>query len=390
MALGSALRRAAKDERDLPFGTVTFLLTDVEASTAAWGADAEATDAHLRSLDEALRVCAASNDGRLIKSRGEGDSGFAVFHRASDAVLAAVDLQRDLADNALRVRAAVHTGEARLRDGDYFGVAPSRAARLRSLAHGGQIVVSQVSADLAEAELPDDISLTQLGTFRVRDWPRSVNLFGVRAPGVRFDFPALRVLGDSPQALMTVVSVDAVGSSAGVKTLSDTQLADVHRALAHKIRDAFQTSRGTFLKMLGDGCLAAFDNPVAAMDFGRSVIAGVNVDLRVAAAAGVVELIGDDLAGRVFYTVHEVSKRGPAGHIVVTRALSDLLAGQGLQFTPLPHVDGQDEIYSVDLTTPTPCRSYLAADATASPVTNGTSASSSAPAMISSRRRGAR
>ena len=157
MALGSALRRGAKEERDLPFGTVTFLLTDVEASTASWDADADATDAQLRSLDEALRLCVSRNDGRLIKSRGEGDSGFAVFHRASDAVLAAVDLQRHLGDNALRVRAAVHTGEARLRDGDYYGLTPNRAARLRNLAHGGQIVVSRVSADLAEAELPDDV-----------------------------------------------------------------------------------------------------------------------------------------------------------------------------------------------------------------------------------------
>ena len=61
---------------------------------------------------------------------------------------------------------------------------------------------------------------------------------------------------------------------------------DVHRALAHQIRDAFQTSRGTFLKMLGDGCFAAFDSPVAAIDFGRIVIAGVDAELRVAAAAG--------------------------------------------------------------------------------------------------------
>jgi class 3 adenylate cyclase len=339
MSLASALRRGAKEEHDLPTGTVTFLLTDVEASSASWDADADGTDAELRSLDDTLRLCVSRNDGRLIKSRGEGDSSFAAFSRASDAVLAAVDVQRAIDTSALRVRAAVHTGEVRVRDGDYYGLVPNRAARLRNLAHGGQIVISRVSADLAEADLPDDISLVQLGTFRIRDWPRSVHVFGVKAPGLRSDFPPLRVLGDSPQALMTVVSVDVVGSHAGIKGLSDMQLVDLQRSLTHRIRDAFQSSRGTFLKMLGDGCLAAFDNPVAAIDFGRSIIAGVDADIRVAAAVGMVELVADDLAGRVFYTVHELSKQGPAGHIVVTRALAELLSGQGLAFTPLHDSD---------------------------------------------------
>jgi class 3 adenylate cyclase len=345
------LRRATREDRDLPSGTVSFLLTDVEASSASWDADAAGTDAQLRSLDDALRLCIARGDGRLIKSRGEGDSSFAVFDRASDAVLAALDVQRAIDASSLRVRAAVHTGEVRLRDGDYYGLAPNRAARLRNLAHGGQIVVSRVSAELAEAELPDDVTLFQLGTFRIRDWPRSVQVFGVRAPGLRTDFPPLRVLGDSPQALMTVVSVDVVGSHAGIKVLSDTELMDLQRLLARQIRDAFQASRGTFLKMLGDGCLAAFDNPVAAIDFGRSLIAGVDAELRVAAAAGIVELVADDLAGRVFYTIHELSKRGPAGHIVVTRSLAELLSGQGLPFMPLLNDDGKEEIYSVDLAT---------------------------------------
>ena len=340
MALGSALRRATREERELPSGTVSFLLTDVEASSASWDADAEATDAQLRALDELLRTSAAQNDGHLIKSRGEGDSGFAVFHRASDAILAAVELQRALQHSGLRVRSAVHSGEIRFRDGDYYGVAPNRAARLRNLAHGGQIVVSRVSADLAEAELPDEVSLFQLGTFRIRDWPRSAQVFGVRAPDLRTEFPPLRVLGDSSQALMTVVWVDAVGSSGNVPAMSDAELVDVQRSLGREMRKQFDLSRGTFLKLLGDGCMAAFDSPVAAMDFGRSLIAGVTVGLRVVAAPGIVELVGDDLAGRVIYTVFELSRQALVGHIVATRALVELLAGQGLNFEALDEAEG--------------------------------------------------
>jgi class 3 adenylate cyclase len=348
MALGSALRRAGREGRELPSGTVSLLLTDVEASSASWDADADATDTRLRALDDVLRLCVARNNGRLIKSRGEGDSGFAVFHRASDAILAAAELQRSLHNNALLVRAAVHTGEIRVRGGDYYGVAPNRAARLRNLAHGGQIVVSRVSADLAEAELPDEVTLFQLGTFRIRDWPRSAQVFGVRAPGLQTEFPPLRVLGDSSQALMTIVSVDAVDSSSNAPAMSDAELVGVQRSLGREIRKRFDANRGTFLKLLGDGCMAAFDSPVAAVEFGRSLIANVTVGLRVVAAPGIVELVGDDLAGRILYTVFELSKGAPVGRIVGTRALVDLLTGQGLEFEAL---DGAGEVYTLEVPT---------------------------------------
>ena len=130
----------------LPTGTVTFLLTDIEGSTAAWERAPEATAAavaeHYRLLDQAI----AAHSGQRPVEQGEGDSVVAVFVRATDAVAAAVDAQRALAGLGLGVRMAVHTGEIELRDeGNYFGPTIIRCARLRAIGHGGQVLVSDAT-----------------------------------------------------------------------------------------------------------------------------------------------------------------------------------------------------------------------------------------------------
>ncbi|HZB06985.1 MAG TPA: BTAD domain-containing putative transcriptional regulator, partial [Thermoleophilaceae bacterium] len=124
----------------LPSGVVTFMLTDIEGSSALWEADFDAMAAALELHDGLIARTAGEHGGRLLKAKGEGDSTLSVFPRASDAVAAAAELHRILADadwpagTEPRVRMAVYTGEAHERDGDYFGPALNRAARLRSLA----------------------------------------------------------------------------------------------------------------------------------------------------------------------------------------------------------------------------------------------------------------
>ncbi|HZU49303.1 MAG TPA: BTAD domain-containing putative transcriptional regulator, partial [Mycobacterium sp.] len=166
--------------------TVTFLLTDIEGSTAAWEADAEAMAVALARHDELVEQVVTSRGGRLIKTRGEGDATFSVFDRPSAAAAAAIELQDAILHEPwalrepMRVRAALHTGEAELRDGDYFGRAVNRAARLRSLATGGQILCSGATAELVIDSLPDDVVLVDLGMRQLKNLARPEHVFELR------------------------------------------------------------------------------------------------------------------------------------------------------------------------------------------------------------------
>jgi class 3 adenylate cyclase len=192
----------------LPVGTVTFLLTDVEGSTRLWGAVPEAMRAaiarHYELLDEAI----ARHGGVRPVEQGEGDSVVAAFARASDALSAATDVQRAFVREAwpqgaaLRVRMALHTGEALRRDaGNYFGQAIIRCARLRAIAHGGQTVVSRTTRDLALDRLPDGVQLVDLGVHRLRDLGRAEQVFGLVHPELPAEFPPLRSLATMPTNL---------------------------------------------------------------------------------------------------------------------------------------------------------------------------------------------
>ncbi|WP_456320078.1 BTAD domain-containing putative transcriptional regulator [Mycolicibacter senuensis] len=165
---------------------VTFLLTDIEGSTAAWEADADAMAVALARHDEIVEQVVTARGGRLIKTRGEGDATFSVFERPSAAAAAAMELQDAILHEPwalcepMRIRIALHTGEVELRDGDYFGRAVNRAARLRSLALGGQILCSGATAELVIDSLPDDAVLADLGMRALRNLPRPEHVFELR------------------------------------------------------------------------------------------------------------------------------------------------------------------------------------------------------------------
>ncbi len=165
---------------------VTFLLTDIEGSTAAWEADAKAMAVALARHDELAEQVVTSRGGRLIKTRGEGDATFSVFERPSAAAAAAMELQDAITREhwklrePIRIRIALHTGEVELRDGDYFGRAVNRAARLKSLAAGGQILCSGATAELVVDALPDDVVLADLGLRELRNLARPEHVFELR------------------------------------------------------------------------------------------------------------------------------------------------------------------------------------------------------------------
>ncbi|MGA5543808.1 BTAD domain-containing putative transcriptional regulator [Mycobacterium sp. NPDC051198] len=165
---------------------VTFLLTDIEGSTAAWEADADAMALALARHDELVEQVVTSRGGRLIKTRGEGDATFSVFERPSAAAAASLELQDAILHEPwalvepMRIRIALHTGEAELRDGDYFGRAVNRAARLRSLAAGGQILCSGATAELVVDTLRDDVALADLGMRELKNLARPEHVFELR------------------------------------------------------------------------------------------------------------------------------------------------------------------------------------------------------------------
>ena len=171
-----------------PSGVVTFLFTDVEGSTRRWEADAQAMGAALAAHDEVLCKAIEAYDGFLFSHTGDGF--VAAFASPMSAVNAAIDAQREL---QLPVRMGLATGEAELRDGDYFGTVLNRAARVMAAGHGGQILVAESTAGLLSG-----VDLLDLGPRRLRDVPTPVGVFQVRAPGLQTEFPSLRALDTSP------------------------------------------------------------------------------------------------------------------------------------------------------------------------------------------------
>jgi class 3 adenylate cyclase len=192
----------------LPVGTVTFLLTDVEGSTLLWESAPEAMGVAIRRHYQLLDAAITLHGGVRPQEQGEGDSVVAAFARASDALAAALDIQRGFCCErwpegaSLKVRIALHTAEAQLRDEvNYFGPAVNRCARLRALAHGGQVVLSKTTRDLVLDRLPDGVELVDVGVHHLRDLGRLEHVFEMRHPDLPMGFPALRSLGTSPTDL---------------------------------------------------------------------------------------------------------------------------------------------------------------------------------------------
>ena len=171
-----------------PSGVVTFLFTDIEGSTRRWEADADAMRAALLEHDDVLRAAIEEHEGFLFSHTGDGV--VAAFASPRSAVDAAVAAQRAL---ELPVRMGIATGEAELREADYFGTVLNRAARVMTAGHGGQILVADSTAILLSG-----LDLVDLGPRRLRDVSVPVGVFQVRAPGLATDFPALRALDTSP------------------------------------------------------------------------------------------------------------------------------------------------------------------------------------------------
>src|SRR6266480_3110858 len=185
-----------------PVGTVTFLFTDMEGSSRARESYPSETRAALQRHDEIVAREVEGHNGAIILERGEGDSVFAVFTCGSDAVAAAFEIQRAFRKEAwpthvpVRVRMAIHTGEA---VADYRGPDVNRAARIRAIGHGEQVLVSGVTAEIVRGTLPENAALIDLGQHRLRDIVETERVFQLAHPELREEFPPLKSLGNFRQ-----------------------------------------------------------------------------------------------------------------------------------------------------------------------------------------------
>ena len=202
--------------RGLPRGTVTFLFTDVEDSTRLWQEAPTDMAEGLRVHDAIVRGTIERHDGYVF---GIGGDGFcAAFSTAPDAAAAAIESQEQLRDDAtvnFAVRMGLHTGEAIERDRSYFGSEVNRAARLMSLAHGGQVLVS----DATEVLLRNRMALRPLGEHRLRGLRGRMSVYQLVAEGLPSEFPVLRSVdhftGNLPEQVSSLVGrEDAVADVA--------------------------------------------------------------------------------------------------------------------------------------------------------------------------------
>ena len=179
----------------LPMGTVTFLFTDIENSSSLWEKYPEAMKSALAKHDSILKEVIEANNGHVIKTTGDGVH--AVFSTAIDASNASLDAQRELqtsenSDVSIRVRMGIHTGEAELRDGDYYGSTLNRAARIMSIGHGGQILLSETTLQIAREHLSSDVSALDLGQHHLKGLSKAERIFQISTPFLQKEFPALK------------------------------------------------------------------------------------------------------------------------------------------------------------------------------------------------------
>jgi predicted ATPase/class 3 adenylate cyclase len=209
--------------------TITFMFTDIEGSTHLWERHPAAMQLALARHDHLLRQAVEAHQGRIVKSTGDGLH--AAFNTALSASTAALAAQQalwaepwpELDRQGLRVRMALHTGEAEARAGDYFGSAVNRAARLLAIGHGGQVLLSAATTELVRDQLPAGASLLDLGQHRLKDLVQPEHVFQLIGPGLPASFSALRSL-DSLPGNLPVQLTSFVGR--------EREMAEVQRLLA--------------------------------------------------------------------------------------------------------------------------------------------------------------
>ena len=184
---------------------VTFLFTDIEGSTRLWETEPARMADALARHDRLCHATVEAHGGRIVKMTGDGL--YAVFDDPVNAVAATLELQRGMAaigsecGVTFKMRCGLHVGVSEVRDGDYFGSAVNRAARIAGAAHGGQVLLSQAVVELGKGRFPDGTDAMHLGRVRLRDLSGSEDVWQLLHSDLPRMFPALRSLDSTPNNL---------------------------------------------------------------------------------------------------------------------------------------------------------------------------------------------
>jgi class 3 adenylate cyclase len=360
------MRRAFMSE--LPAGTLTILHTDVESSTPLAVHLGDRYPEVLAIHCTLLRAAFAAHEGWEVDT--QGDSFFVVFRRATQAVAAAVAIQRALAaeawpeGGAIRVRIGLHTGEPIRTAQGYTGLDVIRGARIKEVGHGGQVLLSKSTSALIEDALRDGLKLRDMGAHRLKGLPHPERIFQLIIPDLQDDFPPLRSLdthgqprpGLSPaRILTTVLFVDMANSSALIVALGDRGWLGLRAQYSALVRQELARYGGKEMEMVADQTLAIFDGAAAAIHCGcaiRNAVQELGIAVKIGLHAGEVEY--DDISGITVFIGARITTIAQPGEILVSHTVKDLVAGSGITFLDrgshiLKGLPGEWQLFTPDL-----------------------------------------
>jgi class 3 adenylate cyclase len=269
---------------DLPTGTVTFLFTDVEGSTRLLKHLGAAYGGVLGRHHDLVREIVERHGGREVDTQGE--AFFVAFPRAKDAVAAAIDLQRAHVTESwpdgveVRVRIGIHTAEPDLAQTGYVGMGLHRAARLCSLGHGGQVLLSRSTAGLVDEDETPDVVLRDLGEHLLKNLDRPERVYQVVAAGLEEHFPPLMSItelarkaeaAELPTGTVTFLVTDVADYSETVQSLGVQRVGPWLDCYDMVLTAVVEEHRGKIFELVGDSAVAVFARP------GDAVSAGVRL-----------------------------------------------------------------------------------------------------------------
>src|SRR6266568_3095515 len=334
---------------ELPGGTLTIVHTDVENSTHLTVHLGDRYPEVLTTHCALLRAAFAAHEGNEVDT--QGDSFFVVFPRATQAVAAAVAVQRALAaepwpeGGAVRVRIGLHTGEPIRTAAGYTGLDVIRGARIKEAGHGGQVLLSRSTAALVEDALIDGSSLRDLGAHRLKGLSRLERIFQLIIPDLPADFPPLRSMDTRGRArrdlapgrvLTTVLFVDIVGSMERLVALGDRRWLELLTQYTALVRQELARHGGEEVNAVGDEILAVFDGAAAAIHCGcaiRDVVQRLRIAVTVGIHAGEVEYDDRTISGITVFTGVRITHAAQPGEVLVSNTVKELVAGSPITFT---------------------------------------------------------